>query len=85
MHIHVICMLIHVHVYTFSLQLFKALFGKYVEDTSSMMYGIIAVAALLLRKGADIHQTNKNGRSANNFLPFLGTLMTVLADYEEVM
>ena len=66
-------------------QLHKALFGKYVEDASSVMYGVIAVAALLLRKGADIHQTNKNGRSAYNYLPFLGTLMTVLADYEDIM
>ena len=50
-----------------------------------MMYGIISVAALLIKKGADIHQTNNNGRSAYNFMPFIATLMTVLADYEEVM
>ena len=50
-----------------------------------MMYGIIAVAALLLRKGADIHATNHSGRSAYQILPFLATLMTVLADYEDIM
>lgn len=49
------------------------------------MHGVIAVAALLLKKGADIHQTNKNGRSAYHFMPFLATLMTVLADYEDIM
>ena len=50
-----------------------------------MMYGIIAVAALLVRKGADIHQNNKNGRSPYHYMPFIATLMTVLADNEDIM
>ena len=70
---------------SYSSQLHKALFGRYLEDTSSAMYGIIAVAALLLKKGADIHQNNKNGRSPYHFMPFIASLMTVLADYEETM
>ena len=51
----------------------------------SVMYGIMGVAALLLRKGADIHTANRNGRSPYQILPFLGTLLTVLADFEDIM
>ena len=49
------------------------------------MYGIIAVTALLLRNGADMHAANHSGRTPYHILPFLGTLMTVLADYEDIM
>ena len=72
-------------MYLSFVQLFKALFGKYHEEKPSVMHGTIAVAAFLLKKGADIHQTNKNGRSTYHYMPFVGTLMTVLADYEDVM
>ena len=68
-----------------SSQLYKALFGKYVNESMSVMYGIMGVAALLLRKGADIHTANRNGRSPYQILPFLGTLLTVLADFEDIM
>jgi ankyrin repeat protein len=66
-------------------KLYKALFGKYVNESTSVMYGIMAVAALLLRKGADIHTTNRNGRSPYQILPFIGTLLTVLADFEDII
>jgi ankyrin repeat protein len=66
-------------------KLYKALFGKYVNESMSVMYGIMGVAALLLRKGADIHTANRNGRSPYQILPFLGTLLTVLADFEDII
>ena len=80
----------HSHMYTCTmlspfLQLHKALFGKFLEENMYPLYATIAVTAFLLRKGADIHQANKSGRSPYQYMPFIATLMTVLADYDEIM
>lgn len=89
-HIHSLYIHDDIYAYVYKLfvkhvQLFRALFGKYVEDPSFAMYGIMAVSALLLRKGADIHAVAQSGRSPYQILPFLGTLMTILADYDDIM
>lgn len=82
----VVCCCHNTSVSSFLLpQLHKALFGKSVEDNLHPLYSTIAVAAFLLRKGADIHLKSKSGHSPYQCMPFIATLMTVLADYDDIM
>lgn len=54
-------------------------------DNHSCVYGPINVSAYLLRKGADIHHKNNKGQSPLEFCPYLATLMTVLAENEDLL
>ena len=45
----------------------------------------MTVAGFFLRKGADMHIKNKSGCSSLQILPFIATLMTLLAESEHLL
>jgi len=46
---------------------------------------VIVLAGYLLRKGADMHKTNKEGFSALKVFPYLANLFPVLAENEHLL
>lgn len=58
--------------------------GK-LPDNKNQLFATITTAAFLLLKGADMHVVAHNGNTAYKHCPYLATLMTVLAENEDLL
>jgi len=58
---------------------------KLTPDNALPVVTCMTVAGFFLRKGADMHIKNKSGRSSMQILPFIATLMTLLAESEHLL
>ena len=54
-------------------------------DNVVAAYMIVVFAGYMLRKGADMHKTSKEGLSPIKNSPYLGTLFSLLAENEHML